>query len=52
MKASVLAIEALKTIVLKFKDLNESEKQEVLEYVKVREVKDSEKMKLLRIYIS
>ena len=38
----VLTKEELKTLVLRFKDLSEPEKQELYEYVKMMQVKDPE----------
>jgi hypothetical protein len=44
----VLTKEELKTLVLKFKDLSEPEKQELFEYVKMMQVKDPEMIKSIR----
>ena len=44
----VLTKEELKTLVLKFKDLCEPEKQELFEYVKMMQVKDPEMIKSIR----
>ena len=46
--ALVLTKEELKTLVLKFKDLCEPEKQELFEYVKMMQVKDPEMIKSIR----
>ena len=44
----ILTKEELKTLVLKFKDLSEPEKQELFEYVKMMQVKDPEMIKSIR----
>ena len=44
----VLTKEELKTLVLKFKELSEPEKQELFEYVKMMQVKDPELIKNVR----
>ena len=38
----------LKTLVLKFKELSEPEKQELFDYVKIMQVKDPEMIKWVR----
>jgi len=50
--ALVLTKEELKTLVLKFKELSEPEKQELFEYVKMMQVKDPQMIKNVRNELS